>query len=349
MKIKAFIALAAIATTSAFAGEHKAVLKARMDLRGDNRDYAKTGVGSNSAFSAAYARTQFKGDVNDSGVSYKLTLNLVKASEANKDVNGTSGFLDEASLKFKMGDALSLTAGKQYVLLGGREFDWSLRDLYATSVFFASAPSKDLGATVTYSVAGQDFNLQVFNGNKRTSGGEGTTNGSTSMQSKMGYGITWYGNLMDGMIKPIAGYTIMPRYSATASDREDVMMALGAQFNVSNFVIEADYDSLNKKKAISTSVDTKVTSMYGYVSYKMDMVSPWFKYISSEEKNYAVNNDKRETTVMELGAQFKHSEGVKFNVVYDMSEVETTSAAGVKAKSEPKSMFASVVFDTSLI
>lgn len=349
MKIKAFIALAAIATTGAFAGEHKAVFKGRMDLRGDNNDYAKTGVGSNSAFNMAYARTQFKGDVNDSGVTYKLTLNLLKGADANKDVNGTSKFLDEASLKFKMGDALSLTAGKQYVLIGGREYDLSTRDTYATSVFYAATPSKDLGVTLGYSVAGQEFDLQVFNGNKRTTGGADTSNGSTSIQSKMGYGVTWYGNLMDGMIKPIAGYAVMPVYSASVSGKENVFMALGAQFNVSNFVIETDYDSLNKKKAISTSVDTKVTSMYASVSYKMDMVSPWFKYISSEEKNYAVNNDKRETTVMELGAQFKHSEGVKFNVVYDMSEVETTSAAGVKAKSEPKSIFASVAFDTSLI
>ncbi len=362
-KLSTVAMIATLVSASAFAGEHTINAVGRAGWTYLDNDYKKTGNSNSSSFNIDYLRTTFAGTVTPS-VKYFLTTDFLtvndSATSAKKDsVDGTSTFIDEAFLTKSFSTGTSIILGKKAVLIGGREYDYLNFDRYSTSYFFQATPANQVGLTLTQEIAGQTLMAQYFNGNKDNGKGAGT-----NAQSKFGWSVGWNGSLLNGIIKPIVAYTVIPEAGGTNGGAtslsgvrdnkgNDNFMSAGLQFNTPHdVVLEVDYDLLTEKYAVGTTAatkkDLKTTSLVGLVRYAGERFSPFAKYIADKRKTASVKTAQR--SAYDVGVEFKESkeDAFRYHVVYSGATVKE-SMNTTEVKSSPKSIMVGLKFDAAIL
>ena len=354
MKKFTFIAMTALLSAGAFAGDNTINVVGRAGWTYKDNDVAKTGTANSSSFNFDFLRTTFAGVVTPS-VKYFATADFLGNTNSVDSVDGTSPFIDEAYLTKTFTNGTSLIVGKKAVLVGGREYDYLNFDRYTTSYFFNATPANQVGATLSRDFAEQTLMVQYFNGNKNNDKAAGT-----NAQSKFGYAVGWYGNLKNGMIKPIFAYTVVPEgvngttslNAARVNKGNDEFMSAGIQFNTPhNVMLEVDYDLLTEKDAagtITSKKDLKTSSMVAQVKYNGIKVSPFAKYISDTRKLASVKTNSR--VAYDLGFEFKESkdDAIRYQVVYSGSSVKDNINT-TETKSSPKSILVGLKFDAAVL
>lgn len=351
MKMLATVAaFATLISANVFAGDHTINAVGRTSWI--YRDHDESGVSNSSSFNIDYLSTTFAGVVSPS-VKYYLTADFLGDNSSADDVDGTSSFIDEAFVTKTFASATSVTIGKKSVLIGGREYDYHSADSYSLSAFNNAAPENQVGVTVAQDVLGNTFMAQYFNGNK--------TNGQTGVnaQSKFGYAVAWYGDILEGMIKPIVAFTVVPEAAGagtTGANRvnkgNDQFIGTGLQFNLPmGLTIEADYNMLNEKDAsgtITVKQDLKTTSIVGLVRYTTDRFAPFVKFISDTSKLDSTKTGSK--IAYDLGVEFKETkeEMIRYHLVYSGSTVKTGINTST-VKTSPKSILVGLKFDAAIL
>lgn len=343
--------LATLISANVFAGDH--TINAIGRTGWVYRDHDESGVSNSSSFNVDYLRTTFAGVVSPS-VKYYLTADLLGDNSVVDDVDGTSSFIDEAFVTKTFASATSVTVGKKAVLIGGREYDYLSADSYSLSAFYNATPSNQVGVTVAQEVLGNTFIAQYFNGNKNNGQASGT-----NAQSKFGYAVAWYGDILEGMIKPIVAFTIVPEAAGagtTGANRvnkgNDQFIGTGLQFNLPiGLTVEADYNMLNEKDAsgtITSKQDLKTTSIVGLVRYTTDRFAPFVKFISDTSKLDSTKTGSK--IAYDLGVEFKETkeEMIRYHLVYSGSTVKTGINTST-VKTSPKSILVGLKFDAAIL
>jgi hypothetical protein len=348
MKMLSAVAIiATILSASVFAGDHTINAVGRTGFKYKDNDVKKIPTARNSSsFNVDFLRTNFAGSVSPS-VKYFIAADLLGNSNSVDSVDNTSPVVNEAFITKTFSTGTSVSIGKKAIFVGGREYDYYLYDIYTESAFHFATPSNQAGLTVAHDIAGQTFTAQYFNGNKNN--GQGTT---VNAQSKFGYSVGWYGNIANGMIKPIVGYTVIPEAAGVTSrvnKGDDTFLGTGLQFNLPmNLIVEADYNLFTEKEAGTAKADLKTTSMVALVKYVGENFAPFAKFISDEKKTGSVKTDK--TTAYDLGVEFKEAKEdmFRYHVVYSGSSVKTAMNT-TEVKSSPSSILIGVKFDASVL
>ena len=335
--------IATLISVNAFAGDHTINAVARAGLIYKDND--SLAVSNSSSFNLDYLRTTFAGVVSSS-VKYFLTADLLGES-GNDVVDGTSTMVDEAYITKTFSFGTSLIFGKKAVLVGGREYDYLNYDRYTTSAFFNATPINEVGVTLSHEIAGQTLMAQYFNGNKDNGTG-------TNSQSKFGYALAWYGSLVNGMIKPIIAYTVVPKVASAsrAFKGNDNYLGAGIMFNTPhNLILELDYNLLAEKNAAGTTTatqDLKITSIVALVKYASETFAPFIKFISDENKLGTVKTGSR--TAYDLGIEFKESnvDMIRYHIVYSGSSVKADINTS-EVKSSPSAILVGLKFDAAIL
>lgn len=361
-KLSTMAALAAICSLNVMAADHSINAVGRAGWFYKDNDVKKTATPNSSAFSFDFLRTSFAGNLTPS-VKYLLTSNLL-GDKTTDSVDGLSAFIDEAYVTKSFSNGPSLTFGKKIVLIGGREYDYFNFDRYSVSSFYAATPANQVGLTLSHEIAGQTFTAQYFNGNKNNGRGA-----SVNSQSKFGYSLGMSGSLLDGMIKPMIAYSVVPKTkgdsvsdsstsligssSATRSNSgDDAYLAAGVQVNLNSAItFELDYDLLTQKDADlvgAAKKDSKLNSMVALVRYNSELYSPFAKLISETRKTDSTKTAQR--MAYDLGVEFKESkdDAIRYHVVYSGSTVKT-SMDSTELKSSPSMIMVGLKFDASIL
>lgn len=356
-KLSAVAIAATVMAGNVFAGDQSIKVIARGGWKHMNNDVQKTGTPNSSAFNFDYLRTKFSGDLTPS-VKYVLTTNLLKANETNDTNEGISKMIFEGYVTKTFSFGTQMSFGRKKTIIGGREYDYLSSDLYSTSYFYNATPSPyAMGITLAHEMAGQTFRAQYINGNKTTTTGVSTT--GTATQSKFGYALEWNGNLMDGMIKPIVSYTVIPEIAGSSTTKtarvnkgNDAFLGAGLQFNLpQGMVLEADYNMLTEKDATGTTAaakDLKTESIVVHAKMNGETFSPFVKFIADTRKNDSTKTDSR--TAYDLGFEYKEAkeDAIRYHVVYSGSSVKANINT-TEVKSSPSSIMVGMKFTASLL
>lgn len=335
MKKLTLIASSALLATSVFAGEIK--VNGRFNyLHTDSKTNSASKVTAGN-YTVDYLKVKNTAKFNDT-TSGEVSLNLRAKNDTDAATRSFNNFVDTAVLSKAFG-SFTVIAGKQPVLIGGRENDYSGRDIYTTSVFRSAVPYNQVGLTAQYSFMGHDFYIQ----HQENSDIASTTDKKIT-------GVAFFGNLMDGMIKPILSYH--KKASGSIANKDDKLMAAGVQFNHSNLTAEFDY--LTHEQAIATGSAPKLTSMVFHVAYTHDMFAPFAKYIMETGKDsYAigtvVDGTKNERTAFELGLNVvpNKDEDFRYHVVYSSSEKKEKTGGTDKVKEN--TLYAGLAFGLNIL
>lgn len=345
MKMLSAVAIiATLLSASAFAGDHTINAAGRTGWIYKDNDVEKTGTPNSSSFNFDYLRTTFSGGVSPT-VKYYLTVDLL-GETGNDSVDGTPSLIDEVFITKTFSFGMSATLGKKAVFIGGREYDYLNYDRYTNSYFYDATPANQVGLTLSYDFADQIFMAQYFNGNKNNGNG-----GTVNAQSKFGYSLGWYGNFLNGMIKPIVSYAVVPLAAGgTRTNKgDDQYIAGGVQVTMPhNVQFEFDYDFFNSKDAGASRADLKTTSMIGLVRYTGANFSPFLKFIKDTKKSDSAKIAER--TAYDVGVEFKEAtdETIRYHVVYSGSSVKDLSVTP-SLKSSPKSILVGLIFDAAIL
>ena len=341
---------------NAFAGDQTINIQGRTGWKYADNDVKKTQVLSSSSFSVDFLRTTFAGVVTPS-VNYYLQTNLLPASTTADVTDATSDLIFEAYITKTFSFGTALTVGKRAVLVGGREFDYVQYDNYTTSAFYDATPANQVGATLSHEIAGQTVMAQLMNGNK-DDGKKDVNEKSVNAQSKLGYALAWYGNISNGMIKPIVAYTVIPQGKGTGDDRKfkgnDAYMSAGLQFNLpAGLTVETDYDLLTLKNATTgadttVKADKKIASMVALVKYDAGAFAPFARFVSDTKESNSVKTYTR--TAYDLGVEFKEAKNdmIRYEIVYSASTVKTDMDT-TEVKSSPSSILVGLKFDAAVL
>lgn len=357
--MKMLSAVAVVATI--FAGNAFADQSIKVISRGGwsykDNDVNKSGTPNSSSFNFDYLRTKFSGELTPS-VKYVLTSNLLKASETNDTNEGISKMITEGYITKSFSTGTQVSFGRKTTIIGGREYDYSSSDLYSTSYFYQATPSPyAMGLTFSHEIAGQTLKAQYLNGNKTTTTGVATT--GTATQSKFGYALEWNGSLMEGMIKPIISYTVIPENAGASTTKtarvnkgNDVFLGTGLQFNLpQNMVLETDYNLFTEQDATGTAAakkDLKTESIIVHAKMNGENFSPFVKFIADTRKNDSTKTNSR--TAYDLGFEYKEAkeDTIRYHVVYSGSSVKDNINT-TEVKSSPSSIMVGMKFTASLL
>lgn len=343
MKASIIFALA-LASSSAMALESTMDLKGRFDyVRTETENKAATTTKSSSGeYKISYLRLGTSAKFNDT-TKLKLVLDFKDSNAAV--TNSVSEFVDEAILTKTFGD-FSFMAGKQTVLVGGRENDWSKRDMYINSKYNDQIADNLVGLTAGYTIMNQSVYLQHL---ETASNGGGFTD-------KKATGLAYYGNFMDGMISPIVSYH---KVGTTRQGLYDTFLAAGVQVSAMNVVFEFDYLMLEQEKngtnTAGNTADAELNSMVAHVRYNHENFKPFFKYIMEKGDNsftgLIAGAVETERNVWELGLEYvpNKDEDMRYHAVYSSAEAKQTSGAGTRNKDEEQKIYAGLAFGMNIL
>lgn len=206
-------------------------------------------------FALKRANLKFDGQV-DEDFTYFVSWNLNNSSGSTE--------IEEVYGDYKLSDQLTLRLGKLYSGFGGLEGDLAPQDVYLFSLARddASAPTYKLGLSLNLAFKDQSINFMLLNPN------------TTANQTDFGYGIVWYGNLMNEMIRPIVSYHFIPTAKQdgntspsgvqTALKKSDHFIAVGSEFNLLEKQLQFQGDFLSNSYK-SKTVDNKTDSLRSYI------------------------------------------------------------------------------------
>ncbi len=276
-------------------------------------------------FNIARARMNFRGTLNDT-TSYRARVRFNRAAERN-EFDNTSDMLQYWYLDRKLSSALKLRVGKQFTVMGSWENDYSGMDQY----HYSEGPVRavyDTGASLHVSFASQTVLFQLFNSPFQQ------TN-----QSTLGFNLAWYGDIANGLISPIASFTVLP--SAEQDDGENKRdaftensWAVGARLSVQAIQVEAEarntttpeYDdeinaaekSLDDPTILEDTWDTIVLQ----ARYKTKMFAPFIKYTTDDHN--VDGDDVTNHTGTSLGVEFFPDGSIKTYRVHAVFITEST-------------------------
>jgi hypothetical protein len=347
--MKKLTILAALALSS-----QAMALDTTMNLKG-RFDYVRTEGETKASASAATVKTS-RGEYSPSFLQWetaakfndtvKANLILDFADSNTAAINVFSEFVDVASITKTIGN-IELTIGKQAVQIGGRENQYSDRDLYLASAFSATNPNNQTGLSASYTFMDQMIVAQHLE-NQRT---------TETLKDKKSTGLAFYGKFLDGMVSPVASYH---KVGTDIPGKYDIFTTVGVQVAAANIVFELDYLMLNKENggtnASAQTADAELNSMVAHVRYAHENFKPFFKYIKEEGKgsfadlistNSAVETERAS---WELGLEYTPSkdEDMNYHLVYNSSESKETSGT-VKAVNEDKKLYAGVSFGFNIL
>jgi hypothetical protein len=338
---KSVILFFLILSLQVFAGDHSIDFGGRSDWKLRNNDIDKTGTPNSSSFEINYLLASFSGKISPT-YSYFISADFLQSSSSPDIVNGVSDFIDEAFISKTLSDGMSLSVGKKAILIGGREYDYFPYDLYTTSYFYQATPINDVGLTLTKEVGEQLWMFQFFNGNKTNV----SSKPSVNTQSKFGYSVGWYGNLIDKFLKPVVAYTVVPKgvNGIRLSKGDDVYIGAGVQVNTPhNFVLEVDYGMLTQNHFGGEGIHQKTKSIVGLIRYTGENYMPFFKMISDVITLDSNETDKR--SAFDVGVEYKPSNDdlVSYHIVY------TGESSKSNVDSSPTTVTVGLKFDASLL
>lgn len=345
MKVLTILAAIAVTSSSAMALDTVMGLKGRFDYVRTETEVSPGGAEDSSGiFTTSFLRLVTESKLNDT-TKAKLTLDF-KDSDKGLD-NGLSEFVDEAYLTKAMGP-LSVMLGKQPVMVGGRENDYSTRDVYLLSRYNFAIPFNPQGISAGYSMAGQNLYLQYL---------QQRTADQAPLSDKKIIGAAYYGEFMDKMIMPIISYHKM---GTSRVGSYDTFGAVGLRLNVANFMVEFDYLMLEQEK-LSALGDAELETMVAHVRYSHENFQPFAKFIKEDGKKgftglttgtsiATAGLNESERTAWEVGLEYvpNKDEDFRYHVVYNNSEVERNTAAPT-SKFEAQTIFAGVAFNYNIL
>lgn len=336
MKALTIVAALALTSGSAMALDTVMGLKGRFDYVRTETDN-NPGKDSSGVLTTSYLRLVTDAKLNDT-MTAKLTLDFQEAN-SSKD-NGLTNFVYEAFLTKDFGHGISAMVGKQAVLTGGHENEYSSRDVYSTSVFNDNIADNLMGLTAGYSVAEQNIYLQYL---------QQTDTAQTPFTDKKVVGAAYYGSFMNKMIEPVLSYH---KQGTTRAGQYDTFMSAGLRLNVAQFTVEADYLVLEQEK-LSAAGDAKLNSIVATVRYNHENFKPFAKFIKEDgEKGFdgiVTGSNESERTAWELGLEFvpNKDEDFRYHVVYANSESKETKPAS--SKTEEQKIYAGIAFNYNIL
>jgi hypothetical protein len=227
-------------------------------------------------------------------------------------------------------------------MIGGRENDYSQRDVYLTSNFnYYHVPTNLMGITAGYSMAGQNLYLQYLQQNPSQ---------QTPLTDKKVIGAAYYGDFMNKMLMPIISYH---RVGTARVGAYDNTATAGLRLSVANFIIEADYLMLEQEK-LSTLGDAELKSVVAHVRYAHENFQPFVKFIKEDGKkgynDLVAGSTTSERTAYEVGLEYipNKDEDFRYHVVYNNSEAKRKSPAPT-SKVEDQKIFAGIAFNYNIL
>jgi predicted porin len=337
MKALTILATVALTSTSAFALDTVIAAKGRFDYIHTKTENKPGGETSSGVLTTSFLKLIIDSKVNESTTA-KLTLDFTNPTNLD---NGTSNLVDEAYLTKKF-EALSVILGKQAVMTGGRENDYSAREIYLFSRFAESITDNLVGASVGYSMFGQNVYLQYL---------QQTDANKTPLTDKKVIGAAYYGEWMNKMIMPILSYH---KLGTNRPGAYNTQMAASLRVNADKFFVEADYLVLEQEK-LTAAGDAKVNSIVAHARYLFDNgFQPFVKYINEDGKkgyaNIVAGSTDSERSAFEVGLEYypTKDEDMRYHVVYDNSTSKKTSP-GPELKVEEQKIFAGIAFSYNLL
>ncbi|MEA9357017.1 hypothetical protein SHI21_12405 [Bacteriovorax sp. PP10] len=337
MKALTILATVALTSTSAFALDTVMAAKGRFDYIHTKTENKPGGETSSGVLTTSYLKLIIDSKVNESTTA-KLTLDFKPNPTTD---NGTSGLVDEAYLT-KRFEALSVIVGKQAVMTGGRENDYSGRDVYMFSRFADSITKNLVGASAGYSMFGQNAYIQYL---------QQTDANQTPLTDKKVIGAAYYGEWMNKMIMPIVSYH---KLGTDRPGAYNTQMVGSLRVNVDKFFVEADYLVLKQEK-LTAAGDAKLNTIVAHARYLFDQgFQPFVKYINEDgKKGYGgivAGSTDSERSAFEVGLEYypTKDEDMRYHVVYDNSTSKKTSP-GPTQKVEEQKIFAGIAFNYNLL
>lgn len=297
------ITLIMFAGSAAFAG------KINLDARTEFESYStndKLAKPAYSVFKINRLKIDFQGSLGELN-TYRFRLDPLKTAEAPTTSNKRSGVapdVDFAFLTHKLNDEWNVSMGKIITGMGGAEAMNNPGDIYLRST------AGDETAAIYWPVGIQaqgvwgDHKLNINAANLTE---DVTSSGYVSSTSHL-YGFTYLGKFSEGIILPSISYHVEDFKDSAVVKTTRNYAAVGAKFLVSDFEIELDMLSNNRKLDPQTTgklLDT--TSAIALVRYKMETSSVHVKYESSAVKTSTGvdTSSKSDVTGLTLAYEFK--------------------------------------------
>lgn len=363
MKITLLFALLLVAATS----NAEVKLETKFSVEG-RVDYLNSNVETklqNGTTSSVVGQTDFKvdrvrpnlvGKLLETPLSYRIRLNLSKsAATTNRD--NLTDFVDYAYIDDKLSDSFTLRVGKALDLVHvGWETTYSSADVYSLSqVFNTNVNTYNIyktGAYGLYTMGDHKFTLSVTTPTKSLT----DTTGNSQQNHGIAYGLSYWGTFLDGMIQPIAGFTMMRTdgnvdHATPASQTTTVtntLWAVGARVKpIPGLEIDLSYDSLTQpwNFATSTGDPDVTTSMVARAQYTIDALIPFVNFISDNYKTNTTSNNFTKT-VFDVGVWYVPYKEAKFryHLAYT-DDTKTFDAANTNSKVKTNKIFLGMRFD----
>lgn len=236
----------------------------------------ETRIDANNEFDGDFFKTHFncknfnivlKGKLSER-ISYKFRHRL------NRSATGEDNFLkatDQAWIAFSATDKFTITAGKQTVALGGFEYDYAPIDMYIPSILYNNIPGYKIGVDLGFAVGKGDWHFQVTNGSL-------SPQEETDKHSFMNYSFAFNGQYVAGI-----NYRHSVNFFEYQKGKFVNIIALGHQFNISKFTLEAD---LTNRAFTDDMKFFKDYTLTGNFKYDFGKVVGFVKLGYDENGNY---------------------------------------------------------------
>lgn len=332
---KLAIALSSVMAAQAFAADypnHEFGLYYRADLLindSDNKNNKQADENDefrSRHFAGNTIRVNFAGDLTDQ-TSYRVRWRPNRAPD-DSDKDGFNRNFDYAYMTHNFNDNFAVRAGKFFwAARCGREGDYNGQDVYVYSATCNNGGS-DYATGIGFMpmFAGQTLVLSVANGDE-----------SEANHSNFSYGISWYGNIADGMLLPIAyyktesetkqkTYNAGPPVTVTTDEKAvtDTEWGIGTRLAMDNFFFELDYMTAKKEDDDPTNPMDEEYKSWVFAARAMLMngsFQPHIKYVMDEydddDKNKQTTNSgdaTRMAVALEYYPEMYKKKGVDWRV-----------------------------------
>lgn len=252
--------------------------------------------------------------------------------------DGTTSFIDAAYVTRTLMDGLELSVGKVWTGIHGWEGNLSGADVYLYTVAgdtFAGAGAAT-GANLGYKMGDHTFNVMVTNPNTNMMSTTTAPNQDRNM-----WGVTYFGNLMGGMLLPVVTYH-MDDQTVGSAKKKFSYLGLGGKFAMEMFDIEADILMNNLEGNTTADKTDTVSSYYLLARYKMGAFMPHLKYEISTAKINTSATVETKTDYTGLTAALEYlpvdNEMFRYHVAYTR-RTEKADTSGAQEKATDKLMF----------
>jgi hypothetical protein len=265
-----------------------------------------------------------KGKLSDR-ISYKFRHRLNRAAQGDdKFLNAT----DAAWIAFNATDKFIITAGKQTVALGGFEYDYAPIDMYIPSILYDNIPGYKVGVDLGVVFGKNDWHFQITNGGL---GYYVDGNGNVIHTERVGdhtfltYTFALNGQYVDGI-----NYRHSVNFYEYEKGRFVNLIALGHQFNIGKFCLEADLTNRAYTDDMQLFKDYTLT---GNFKYDFGKVTGFVKLGYDKNENYIPTPNVIDARVEQLiyGIGFEYfpfeTKDIRFHAFYANSRYDMLNKA----------------------